>query len=415
MLWPWHARYPMNFALTPPHAGWPAGNLASSRTDRNSRWSKPSLRAFMMPTSISSSLLLGALATCAASTVAQDPIEALDAQILKSVEERLAADSPQQVAWGGYLAQRYRLRGASRALCAALDRWKHQEGLEARMTRLHLLDGLLGIGARVPTEQVEFLLNDKMTRAATLAVMAQDAAANLEGLARLAMAPAEWNDMARKSAARLLVARGLRSTRLGWHVVDNIKCGYSVWLTDGNGVDSSESEAAGGRMVKYLLTKTQAGFPPLVRIDLTSSQNAEAMVKMVVPGRVGEGPIYLTRQEKAVYRPIDMEFGRLRELPSVFERLNLLKQMSGVRNLQLNTFRELHWTDAATFLSSYTKERDEIRAQLDLAIRQMRKKGWLGNETRPDFRIPLSETIEDMRGETAVALPEIPAPAELGK
>mgnify|MGYP003640912098 FL=1 len=283
------------------------------------------------------------------------------------------------------------------------------------MTRLHLLDGLLGIGARVPTEQVEFLLNDKMTRAATLAVMAQDAAANLEGLARLAMAPAEWNDMARKSAARLLVARGLRSTRLGWHVVDNIKCGYSVWLTDGNGVDSSESEAAGGRMVKYLLTKTQAGFPPLVRIELTSSQNAEAMVKMVVPGRVGEGPIYLTRQEKAVYRPIDLEFGRLRELPSVFERLNLLKQMSGVRNLQLNTFRELHWTDAATFLSSYTRERDEIRAQLDLAIRQMRKKGWLGNDTRPDFRIPLSETIEDMRGETSVALPEIPAPAELGK
>jgi len=219
--------------------------------------------------------------------------------------------------------------------------------------------------------------------------------------------------LARTAAARLLVARGLRSERLGWHVVKDLKATYSVWISDGGVMEATEAEP-GGPMVKYLLTKTKPGYPPLVRIDLTTSQNAEQMIEMVVPGRVGRTPIYLTRKEKAAYRPIDMEFGRMSEMPYLFERLNLVKQMSGIK-IDSYTFREVGWKDAKTFLDNYTKERDEIRRRLDRAVSQMRKKGWLGTNAAADFRIPLREEIEDQRTDTSVSLPEIPPAPELDK
>lgn len=358
------------------------------------------------------SFLAAALVACG-TLAAQNPVETIDAQILKTVEEKLSADAPQEVAWGGYLAQRYRLQGASRPLRAALDRWKDREGLKARMTRLHLLDGLLGIAARVPSEQVEYLLDDKMTRAAAFAVMARDPRANLEGLERLALASAEGDDLARTAAARLLIARGLRSQKLGWRIVKTIECHYYVAVTDGAEIDTLEPWAD-GRKVKYVLTKTQPGFPPLVRIDLSTSQDSEQMMKMIVPGRVGNSPIYLTRKEKAVYRPIDMEFGRKVEHPALHERWNLFEKMAGVPADRFLS-RDFAWKDAKTYIDAYTKDRDGLRRRLDKAVVAMRKKGWLGKDDEPEFRIPLKESVQDLREDKSTELPEIPPPPALGK
>jgi len=349
----------------------------------------------------------------AAPALAQDPTRAVEAQLLPMIERRLEADTAAQVSWAGYLAQRYRVRSASRALCAALDRWKDKDGLEARIARLHLVDGLLGIEARVPTEQVEFLLADRMTRAAALAVMAQDAPANLEGLVRLALAPAEYNEIARRAAARLLVARGLRSKALGKHVVDHLKFTYTASVTDVMEVwDTAEAEAP---FIKPKLTKTMPGYPPLVRIELSKWHNAEAMVKMIVPGRVGKEPIVLTRKEKAAYRPQDMRRGKFYPVMPSHELLNLCNHMSGVYIVKHSYYREISWTNAKDFLKSYVPDRDKLRRRMDKAVAGMRKRGWLGSDVPADFRLELVESVSDEREDATVALPEIPAPPQLGQ
>lgn len=341
---------------------------------------------------------------------AQSPVAGIDAQLLPQIERRLEADSATQVAWGGYLAQRYRLRGASRALCAALDRWKDRDGLEARIVRLHLVDGLLGIDAKVPAEQVEFLLKDKLTRAAAFAVIAGDAAANLEGLVRIALEPAEYNEIVRRAAGRLLVARGLRSPALAKHVLDNLKFSYNVIVTDVRELwDTVEAEGPSGA-VEY--TKTKAGFPPLVRIELSGWNSAKGTMRSVVPGLSGKSPIVLTRKEHARYQPTELERGRMRPALPGGELLCLLNHMSGVHQHSHSHHKELFWTNEKDFLARYVPDRDQLRKRLDKVVVGLRKKKWLPSDYPDDYRIQLAEVVHDERSNKSVDLPKIPeAPA----
>jgi hypothetical protein len=97
------------------------------------------------------------------------------------------------------------------------------------------------------------------------------------------------------------------------------------------------------------------------------------------------------------------------------ELLNLLNHMSGLRIARQSHYHEVDWSDAETFLKSYTTPRDNLRRQLDRAVAAMRRKGWLGSDTPADFRLVLKESVSDERRDTKVALPEIPPAPALGK
>ena len=346
----------------------------------------------------------------------QDPARKLDRMLLTEVEQRLQSESDAEVAWGGYLAHRYRLRGATRSLSAGLERYRARDDIAGRIVRLHLVDGLLGAGARVPAEQVEFLLEDALTRGAALAVLALEPQANREALTRTALAPAERGDLARQAAGRLLVVNELCEPKLGAFVADNLRFELSMHVVDDktSSMQWDSAMALAGDQANPDKIDSPIGFPPLVRLRLATSRNAENTVRMVVPRRLGGSLIALTREEKIDYWPFELERGRFSDVPSQHELNRLLKAMAGVSVNVQTEFRH-EWQDAATCREAFCERRDKVRAKLDKAVEQLRKRGWLVPSERPGMRIELVEKLVDERGDRGVGLPEIPAAAPLGR
>jgi hypothetical protein len=66
----------------------------------------------------------------------------------------LASEDPAEVAWASYLVQQGQVRAAVPAVRRALARLASRNELDWRLARLHLLDTLIGLGVRVPGEEV---------------------------------------------------------------------------------------------------------------------------------------------------------------------------------------------------------------------------------------------------------------------
>lgn len=346
---------------------------------------------------------------CHAVTCAQEPIASMDRELLPTVEERLASDSAADVAWGGYLAQRYRLRGATRAICEALARLRGRDELEARFTRLHLLDGLIGSGAKVPAEQVEHLLDDPLTRAAAFAVIATDPKANREALTRVAVAPAERGDLVRKAAGRMLVTRELQAPPLGELIVKHAEVHLRVTLRDDKTEECvHEGQVGLGGMVKRRPRSGRLdGFPPLIRLRLTTSLLSDDIVALVVAERLGVPAVLLTRDEGVTYASTDLQRGELQAAPSNDELLLLLAATTRARPSQYTHLR-ITWQDADAFAKLYTTYRDGVSLELDAAVEELRQRGWLRRDALVGQRIALHEHLDDVRGDKSVPLPELP-------
>jgi len=346
---------------------------------------------------------------CHAVTCAQEPIAALDRELLPTVEERLASDSAADIAWGGYLAQRYRLRGATRAICEALARLRGRDELEARFARLHLLDGLIGSGVKVPAEQVEHLLDDPLTRAAAFAVIAADPKANREALTRIALAPAERDDLVRTAAGRLLVTRELYAPPLGELVAKHAEVHLRVLLRDDETMECVHDGQVGlGVVVKRRPRSGRLeGFPPLIRLRLTTSLLSEHTAALVVAGRLGVPAVLLTREEGVTYASTDLQRGELQATPSNDELLLLLAAMTRARPSQYS-FLRITWEGPDAFAKLYTMFRNGVSLELDAAVDELRQRGWLRRDALVGQRIALHEHLDDVRGDKSVPLPELP-------
>lgn len=355
--------------------------------------------------------VLAAATSCAllAAQQATNPQERLDALLLDEVAAKLGSDVPMDVAWGGHLAQRYRLKQATKHLCTALDRWQGKEGLTARIVRLHLIDGLLGCGGKVPASQVAPALEDPLTRDAAFAIIAEDPMANREAILQLALAPAEYNDLARTAAARLLISRRIATPELGDYVLQNFRCKYNITVRDPDSIREQWESAVGlGGGATNKRIRRQDGFPPLPRIQLSRAYSRTRSGKIVVSNQFKDAPIVLGRTDNASYRPSELEAKKKAEHVGPHELTRWIYGMSNISDVRHRHGATVDWKDEKSFLAEVVKLRDEVVARNDRAVNGMRAKGWLSSETPDDFRIPLEVELHDERGKANDALPDLP-------
>ncbi|HEX5054312.1 MAG TPA: hypothetical protein VFZ65_21210 [Planctomycetota bacterium] len=344
---------------------------------------------------------------------AQEPTAAPDAKTLPEVEKLLASTVPAEVAWGGYLAQRHRLRDAVRALGAALQRWRDRDDKQARFVRLHLVDGLVGCGAHVASEQVEFLLADALTREAAFVVIAAEPAVNMDALARLAMEPAEPGDLVRQAAARLLIHEDLHVPALAAYLVQHASSSFDVTVRSDVSADAGWNSAIGlgGRQAAQL--KSPPGFPPLVRHGLAKRARKGAE-DTIVAAAAGVAGMQHTRTEPGSFYAFEATRRPFTEAPPNSTVFELLGCMAG-EAAEPAVAHTLIWRDAPTFLAACTKLRNEQRNRLDALVARLRAQKWLAADELPGLRITLEESVHDERTDRSVTLPPIPPVEPLGK
>jgi hypothetical protein len=352
-----------------------------------------------------------AMHAVAAQLASQSPIAELDAMLLPEVEKRLASTDPAEAAWGGYLAHRYRLRGAVRALAEAMQRWREAASEEARWARLHLLDGMLASGAPIAAEQVEFLLVDKLTRDAAFLAIAAEPKLNLHVLAQVAMAPAEEHDLVRASAGRLLAQHELRVDGLAAFMLQSAKCSLRVRVEAPNTTWNSAGRLGGRARVLEKL-KQMPGFPPLVRIEL-SQTNTKDVMRTMVGGRTGATAIVARREEQATYVPWDLRRSALTDVPSQNILFDVLTEMLHTAEpIEPVVDHTVLWQSPQAFLAECTQKRDALRLSLDSLVAGLRTGRWLDEDELVGFRIPIDVMVADEREDKSVALPELPAETE---
>lgn len=347
------------------------------------------------------SVVLASVAPC-------QGVQECDALLLPAVEKRLASESAADVAWGGYLAQRYQLRGATRELVKALSVWQEKYGMKARFVRLHLADALVGIRAHVPSEQMDILLRDPLTRSCAFAILASDPLVNREALIELAMSRAPHGDMERSAAGRLLVAKDLASKKFGQHILDHLDYHLAVTVEDKVSEDNRWNSAigvgGGGAPPKEIEAPT--GFPPLVRLTLMRSSEDEDTMRLLVADQFGDSAVVLTREEGVTYKRFQLTAGRKQAADSSWAYAKLVARIARV-DLGSYERQTVRFDNAESYLKTMCDLRDERQVKLATIVRCMRRDGWLGKD-QPGFDVPLEIGIDDQRGDKSVPLPELP-------
>lgn len=355
------------------------------------------------------------LAVCATvlggAAAAQTPRDETTEQVRKTIEQKLASEEPSDVAWGGYLVNRDQLRTASRALTEALQRWRTREGFDARCVRLHLVDGLVGIDARLPAEQVEFLLDDPLTCVAAFAVICNEPIVNQAAIANVAMSSSLPRAALRTAAAQFLVAHDVHAPGFAAFLLEQIRPRFLAIVRapgaeDDNGTWNS-AVGLGGRL-RRPSEGVLAGFPPLVRHSLAGGGEG-TKVRLVSPAVGGLEADYLMRSEVSSFTraEFDVPKGRAEFDGNVAEIL-----LRSIVPQQEDYFRVLvhEWRDAATYLAEVTAARDALRRDLDDLVLGLRERGWLERTELTDFRVPLEERFQDERKRKELpALPELPS------
>ncbi|MCB9879318.1 MAG: hypothetical protein H6835_17110 [Planctomycetes bacterium] len=354
-------------------------------------------------------ILAALLSVMTVSLSAQDPQQQLDTMLLPEIERRLASDVAADVAWGGYLVHHYRLRRAQRQVCEALTRWRESDGRDARIVRLHLLDGLLGSGALVPADDVEFLLGDPMTREGAFCLIAQQPHSSSETLRRLAMQPAPAGDMTRMGAARVLFAASVRMDELTKMLVSGFVPEFVV------DVDKPAEPLRRQLPLDWeppeqptTLVRIQ-GFPPLVSLRLENADETERFERVVARAAGDQAPLVLRRKEHAkdltdrstLDEPVDW---------TNHERRILLQMMTRVAVQERIHLRlRFHGDDA--YLAEVVPLRDAQRNACDSLMAALLSGGYLSAEDLPGRRIRIDSQINDYRRVQAVGLPQLPLPS----
>ena len=347
--------------------------------------------------------LLSVTLALAGSLPAQDPQERIEQALLPQVEELLDSDQPGQVAWGAFLAGKYRLRDAGGKILRELNEWDGDSD-EHRVVSLHLLDGLLRVGRLAPPAVLGRLLDDPLTRDAAFAVMAQDPAAYAMDLLRIAKEPAPTWDLARKGAGQLLISSKHNVRELMLYALEEMEVVLRVVVRDGD--DSNQWNSAiglgGARKVRL---KTMLGFPPLLKLFLTTRGEVGRGDRLVVPA-VGSLPaILLGREEGVVYRPYELQWSAKEQRPS---RWLAMAWMNAAARLEVDGFPavSVDWTDGEAFEAVCRSRFDAVRGELDDLLEQLRKKRFL-RKREAARGIPLKIEIYDGRNDKTVSLPDL--------
>lgn len=366
----------------------------------------------------------------------RDPAGQAEDALLALISPRLASAEAEDVAWGAHLASRYELKRVRRALSDALSRWRDVDGEPARQVRLHLVDALWAIRARVPGDQIAPLLEDPLTRVPAFLLLTLDVRPNADLLAQLAMSSRVPFDAVPHAAGGLLVdaanqRRGVRPPALARHLLDVAACALTVNVVDGPKEEQNLwNSAVSGDDPPGL--DMAPGFPPLVLHTLSRQDLAHWSGDGRVVRRGHPADASLQRTERGQTTTLPLPPGGRRQDVGVVHQRALVNVIPG-RALALGEPQRhpvgqqaalwlermaLHPTPTSVTLDLPWQGETELRRVIATTCEELRQgaaplrarladQGWLPAAEGGDYLLPIRISVWDLRRDTATPLPKI--------
>lgn len=322
--------------------------------------------------------------------------------LLQQVTTKLASAEAVDVATAAHTAQRLNVREAAPALRQALLRWRRESGFHARLVRMHLADALLQNGVDLPFAELDFLLQDALTRVPALLLLAQDVGAHRSDLAAVAMA-APW-DLASRMAVQLLVGQKIAVDGLAAWLLPHAECSIHVCVADGSMVTQWQAAVGLGGGLEAMV-QPPAGFPPMVRHELLTAWIPGPADSREVCASAGLLPAVLHRRQavaslsRAEQQPLPTG-----DKPQAWVALSCLSVMAGVERNPSVTLR-VTFRDAAQVRAEVDRAEGELRASLAQLVAALRRRGWLQRDEMAGFKLPFRIAVTDERGDQTVPLP----------
>jgi hypothetical protein len=370
------------------------------------------------------------LATWLAAQV--DPLTEARTAVMATIEPRLAHAEAREVAWGAHIAAELRIERAESALRAALHAWRARDGEPARQVRLHLIDALHAIGAEMPAEEVEFLLDDALTRVPAFLVIARDVKGNAEALARLTMRRHGYGDLVPHAAGGLLVDANDREVRphaLPEHLLAAAACTLQIEVGDGRG-DSGPWRSATGLGDAIQLYRPQRRFPPLPlhelgRFDACAAPGATTIRRSTVEdariwrkmepkgwqeiplppgGRAADSGVQHVRTvvEHVERRSTELAEGVPLDARTMVVWLERMARMPIPSRVKL----VVPWTDNDALRTATVARIAELKGPVTPLIERLIAEGWLPTGARREYSLPVQVELFDKRQDRSVALPD---------
>lgn len=372
--------------------------------------------------------------------------ETLDGQLLETLLPKLASDEPRDVAWGAHLVGHYRLAGAEEALRTALRRFRDAQGEPARQVRLHLIDALLTLETKLPTDEFVFLLGDPLTRVPAFLCAALDVQGNAEVLVELASTGVGEYDLVPFAAGGLLVDEArLRNKPASFarHLLALARAELHVSVTDTKS-DDHEWNAVGLGVVTKPHSQVQRGFPLLpyhaLRLNrqdwsrpikarlLRNGADAKDVIWCEQPdgttsslaeapgGRSHDWAVFHARKLVRILPPDSSDT----ELPLPVDRSVATRWLERLAKHSLPSrghSLDIQFSDVATLSKDLQRLHAEMQAYGNGLIEDLIEEGWLPKDEPATFVLPIDVTVSDSRGDQSIPLPSVdellgrPAPA----
>jgi hypothetical protein len=336
-------------------------------------------------------------------------VAAQDKPLPKPAE--LAADLSSQtavtVAWAASHAASFPAKELIAPLRKALHTWRDQEGDEAEVTRLHLLDALLQSGAKVPASELLPLLDGRRAGTAAFVMLLREPKLNERELLEL------FRACPRTSEHEFLSPSGLRTLALGNILAAQRAPGFAaiVWQQlnlDLHVVASDDGTSVFSRSTQIPIddrSGTPPGFPCeptyelVTRLAATQAQWLIAQTGWLTTGRT---PVGFRR----MFQPDDGRRVFMFEQPE--HGLSWVRMMAPMNLQRSDTEQVITFKSRDSFLEEVVAARGKLVEHKRAALRALVAAGAMTADEAAAAAGSTEVHVDDQRANRSEALPDIP-------
>jgi hypothetical protein len=320
--------------------------------------------------------------------IREEPV-AFVADLLKSPDAKAQA-------WGAWYAGRDAMRELTPDLIAVVSQRANGATLVERAARDIALDALIQLRAKVPASLVAGLIENKPAHALILAARIEDASNTLLDYVRAnPEGGEEWF-----AAANLLLSQRKRQPGFARVLVDKLKLGIDVYVSDDGG--TSGGSGAGGGIGCGAVTPGDPGLPPWAAYVLTASAKPDVSVLAL-----GPVPIYYERQLFAAgYLPSPS--GVFIQGPTSEHRLQYVAALMGISENRLpiraQATHEIKWTDQPSLDAAIKSFRTNTRRGFAGLVSRLARAGFIPKEEVAAIKPTIDLEVHDVRTNQSIAL-----------
>jgi hypothetical protein len=310
----------------------------------------------------------------------------------------LSSDTALTVAWAASHAASSPAKELIAPLRKALHAWRDQEGDEAEVTRLHLLDALLQSGAKVPASELLQMLDGERAGTVAFVMLLRDPKLNERELLDLFRASPPINDH------ELLSDAALRTMALGNILAAQKAPGFAAFVWRHLDLDLHVTVNDGGNLMSTISVALpnvrppapQGGFPPEPIYRLVTE--AGAGTQWLTGGQTPVGFVRVMSDEQRAWR---MPSGQSAQWFSWLRITPMDLQDS-------DTGLTIAFKSRASFLVEVVVARAKLIAHKKAALRALVAAGAMTEAEAAAAASTTEVHIDDQRANRSEALPDIP-------